>query len=154
MKSWLSSALLTGLAVCAYAQEVTPGQWEDKTSYTVNGKPLAIPDEHGRQVSVHTSTGCLASKDAGDVRATMERNMARDMPGCRLTQWNYVAGTLKVKVNCDAGAQGGTGTLEGSGPLSANRYDISGTGRSQHPQFGPMTIGFRYQGRYVGACKS
>ncbi|KHK57262.1 hypothetical protein PI87_08525 [Ralstonia sp. A12] len=154
MKSWLSGALLAGLAIGAHAQEVKPGLWEDKTSYTVNGKPLVLPDERGRQISTIVSKGCLASKDAGDVRTLMERNMLKDMPGCKLSRWDYAGGTLKVTVSCSDSARGGAGTLEGSGPLSADRYDISGTGRSQHPQLGPMNIGFRYQGRYMGACKS
>ena len=141
MKSWLSGALLAGLAVCVHAQEVKPGLWEDKASY-------------GRQISTIVTKGCLASKDAGDVRAKMERNMLKEMPGCQLSRWDYAGGTLKVTVSCSDSARGGAGTLEGSGPLTADRYDISGTGRAQHPQYGPMTLGFRYQGRYVGACKS
>ncbi len=154
MKSWLSGALLAGLAVCVHAQEVKPGLWEDKASYTVNGKPVVLPDEHGRQISTIVTKGCLASKDAGDVRAKMERNMLKEMPGCQLSRWDYAGGTLKVTVSCSDSARGGAGTLEGSGPLTADRYDISGTGRAQHPQYGPMTLGFRYQGRYVGVCKS
>lgn len=154
MKLWLSSAMLAGLAICAHAQEVKPGLWEDKASYTVNGKPLVVPDEHGRPSSTLVSKGCLASKDAGNVRAVMERNMLKDMPGCRLSRWDYALGTLKVTVSCDDSARGGSGTLEGSGPLTDSHYDISGTGRGQNPQVGPMTLGFRYQGRHLGACKS
>jgi len=154
MKPWWSGALLLGAAICAQAQEVKPGLWEDKASYVVNGKPMLVPDAHGRPVPTIVTTGCLASKDAGDARARMEQSMLKDMPGCRLSRWDYAGGTLKVKVTCDGGAQGGAGTLEGSGPLSADHYDIAGTGRSQHPQMGAITIGFRYQGRLLGACKS
>jgi hypothetical protein len=154
MKPWLPGVLLCSIAICAHAQEVKPGLWEDKVSYTVNGKPVVIPDEHGRPSSTIVSTGCLASKDAGDARTRMERSMLKDMRGCRLTRWDYAGGNLKVKIKCDGTAQGGAGTLEGSGPLSADRYDISGTGRSQHPQLGPMTLGFHYQGRHLGACKA
>ncbi|WP_296226843.1 DUF3617 domain-containing protein [Ralstonia sp. UBA689] len=154
MKLWLSCAALAGLAISAHAQEVKPGLWEDKASYTVNAKPLVIPDERGRQSSTIVSKNCLASKDAGDARALMERNMLKDMPGCRLSRWDYTLGMLKVTVSCDDSARGGSGTLEGSGPLTASHYDISGTGHGQNPQVGPMTLGFRYQGRYLGACKS
>ncbi|MHA6820335.1 DUF3617 domain-containing protein [Ralstonia pseudosolanacearum] len=154
MKPWLSGAVLASLALCAHAQEVKPGLWEGKASYTANGQPVVIQDEHGRPKSTVVSKRCLAGKDAGDVRAMMERNLFKDMPGCRLSRWDYALGTLKVTVSCDDSARGGAGTLEGSGPLSADRYDIAGAGRGQNPQFGPMNLGFRYQGRYVGACKS
>nr|CUV14033.1 conserved protein of unknown function [Ralstonia solanacearum] len=154
MKPWVSGALLAGLALCAHAQEVKPGLWEGKASYTANGQPFVIQDEHGRPKSTLVSKRCLAGKDAGDVRTMMERDLLKDMPGCRLSRWGYALGMLKVTVSCDASARGGAATLEGSGPLSADRYDISGEGRGQNPQFGPMHLGFRYQGRYVGACKS
>lgn len=154
MKRWLGGTLLTGLALCAHAQALKPGLWEDKTSYTVNGQPYVIPDAHGRPASTLVTTGCLASKDAGDARTRVEQSLLKDMPGCRLTRWDHAGGTLKVKITCDASAPGGAGTLEGSGALSASHYDVSGTGRGQNPQFGPMLLGFRYQGRHLGACKS
>jgi len=154
MKPWLSGALLCTLAICAHAQEVKPGLWEDKASYSLNGQPLVIPDEHGRPLSTFVSKGCLASTDASSVRTVMERNMRKDMPGCHLTRWDYGLGMLKIAVSCDATARSGPGTLEGSGPVTSDRYDVSGTGHSQNPQLGPVTIGFRYQGRHLGACKS
>ncbi|AXV78395.1 MULTISPECIES: DUF3617 domain-containing protein [Ralstonia solanacearum species complex] len=154
MKLWWSGMLLAGLAVGAQAQEMTPGLWEGQTSFSVNGKPVAIPDEQGRQRASVTHTDCLTPKDAADVRSAFERSFARDMPGCRITRWSHVLGTLKVAVSCDGTHTGGVGTMEASGPLSATRFDISGASRFQHPQFGPMTSGFRYQGRYLGACKS
>lgn len=154
MKSGFCGALLCAIAVGAHAQEVKPGLWEDKASYTLNGKPLVLSDEHGRPISTFVSKGCLASADAGNVRAVMERNMLKDMPGCHLTRWDYAPGTLKVRVSCDATARSGPGTLEGSGPVTADRHDVSGTGHSQNPQLGPVTVGFRDQGRHLGACKS
>ncbi|AXW16262.1 DUF3617 domain-containing protein [Ralstonia pseudosolanacearum] len=154
MKWWWSGMVLAGLAVGAQAQEMTPGQWEGQMSFSINGKPVSMPDEQGRQHASVTHTDCIAPKDAADVRAAFERSFVRDMPGCRITRWSHTLGTLKVAVSCDATHTGGPGTMEASGPLSATRFDIAGTSRVQHPQFGPVTSGFRYQGRYLGACKS
>ncbi len=154
MKLWWSGMVLAGLAACVQAQELTPGLWAGQVSFSVNGKPVAVPDEQGRSRTSVMHTDCLAAKDTADVRSAFERSFARDMPGCRITRWSHTLGTLKVAVSCDGTHTGGAGTMEASGPLSSTRFDISGTSHVQHPQFGPMTSGFRYQGRYLGACKS
>lgn len=154
MKAWVGGALLAGLVVCAHAQEMTPGQWESTTTMSLNGKPIAIPDAHGRTRQAIIDRNCLAARDAGDIRTALERSMTANMPGCRVSRWNYTLGTLKATLTCDAGAPSGSGSVDVSGPVSPRQYDLTGNGRFQHPQMGPMTSGFRYQGRYVGACKS
>lgn len=154
MKAWVHGALLAGLATCAHAQEMTPGQWESTTTITVNGKPIAIPDAQGRARQALVDRHCLAAKDAGDIRTTLEQSMMANMPGCHVSRWNYAAGVLRATLTCDASAPGGSGSVNISGPVSSERYDLTGNGRFQHPQMGPMASGFRYQGRYVGACKA
>ncbi|ANA33588.1 hypothetical protein R82526_04081 [Ralstonia mannitolilytica] len=154
MKAWVRGALLAGLATCAHAQEMASGQWESKTTISVNGKPIAIPDAQGRTRQALVDRNCLAAKDAGDIRTALERSMTANMPGCHVSRWDYAAGMLKATLTCDASAPGGAGSVNISGPVSARQYDLTGNGHFQHPQMGPMTSGFRYQGRYVGACKS
>lgn len=153
MKLWWSGVLLAGLAMSTQAQEVKPGLWESTTSVTLNGKPFPHVDEQGRQVPNRPERGCVSANDAGNIRDRIERNMLKDMHGCAVTRWNYALGTLKVSMSCED-PQGGKGTLDASGPLTATSFDITGSGHYQHPQYGPMTSGFHYQGRYLGACKS
>jgi len=153
MKLWWSGVLLAGLAMSAQAQEVKPGLWESTTSVTLNGKPFPHVDEQGRQVPNRPERGCVGANDAGNIRDRIERNMLKDMHGCAVTRWNYALGTLKVSMSCED-PQGGKGSLDASGPLTATSFDITGSGHYQHPQYGPMTSGFHYQGRYLGACKS
>jgi hypothetical protein len=120
---------------------------------TLNGKPFPHVDEQGRQVPNRPERGCVSANDAGNIRDRIERNMLKDMHGCAVTRWNYALGTLKVSMSCED-PQGGKGSLDASGPLTATSFDITGSGHYQHPQYGPMTSGFHYQGRYLGACKS
>lgn len=130
---------------------ITPGQWENTVQFTEFDIPNMPEEARGmmqqQMGQSRTDTSCITPEEAADPEASMFDDQNDD---CSYTDFNMSNGNILIAGSCTPEGMGGSMTMRMEGSYSATEYDMTMSMNAEGGPMGPMSLGGRVTGRYLG----
>lgn len=131
----LSALLISSLS---QAQNLQAGNWETKSSLSLNGIPLP-PHEGGE---------CITSAEAKNIKEAITKELKKS--DCTLEKWNLKGENLTAALSCKKKELEAKGTIKGK--VTAKNYDLTGDAEGTYMQI-PSQATLKLTGQWTGSCK-
>jgi hypothetical protein len=121
----------------AAAQNLQAGNWDTKSSLSLNGIPLPP----------HEGSECITKDQTKNIKETITKELKKS--DCTLDKWNLKGENLQASLSCKKKELEAKGTLKGK--VTAKNYDLTGDAEGTYMQI-PSQATLKLTGNWTGTC--